>query len=850
MEGRCCFGGGGEKKHYVAIGFMPIYTRILSYLFRGHRITYMTIPCVIDACYGKNNQYPFSWNVWDALFFLGNEKNHHDLSDCLKDCRIPCYAFMMYPVPAISSLRTARWLHAFDHVFVETQADAFYAIQQLGSANVSYLPNLLFLLQPEWIPLSYLYEGGRQNIRSLAQSTGSESLSSQSRIKIGCYLSPMMDVDTSVLLFKQLHAIFLADIYLISETPEAYAIDQVRIVSDPSTNGGIYLIRDNISTTRLDLMVQSMDLVIASSYTVIILSILLRKPFVAVVSHAYLQGKLKDLLQDLNMKECMVEIGNANALDTASQVKSIVETLSISVSQTPVVEWTSYLLRGILPKDVSICTTRLSYRRSLRYLLQSVQAHRLDLLYRTKRKILNAQFLAHVSIRPNRIRLYERERFLKGCAWLNDLQMASRENVSRLVTFIGTGGCITHAYYSMVSASPWKHWNDPVLLELLDVIRNEHVNKQMDSIKQMTHRDAIHRTAWNMASASYIHLHAFCQKNHANYRSGWSRVHDALHVFDASLLAKDTETAILCDLYVDRTFLHGGGHVLHALHILPYKTPWIGFMRHGFHEACHPYGGQDLFQHDLWLASLRFCKGLITFSKKQANCVEHALQKVGFSDVRVFTIDFPTVPPSFHSLFRFSRFMSHAHKRLLTIGRWMRDTPAFYQLHAPQMYQKTIIIRDFDDDFMEEQQDMQEQHYLEVIKKRSSTNTSIMQSAKKGVDVWMHVPAGRVEELLAEHIVFLKLWDVTMCHTVLQCIVRGTPILLNRHPVLEELLGASYPGFYDTLDQAAAILQSVLRIYCIHVYLRYGFSQHRFSMDRFLRKMAGILGHVHMRTRL
>src|SRR4029077_14784073 len=68
--------------------------------------------------------------------------------------------------------------------------------------------------------------------------------------------------------------------------------------------------------------------------------------------------------------------------------------------------------------------------------------------------------------------------------------------------------------------------------------------------------------------------------------------------------------------------------------------------------------------------------------------------------------------------------------------------------------------------------------------------------------------------LLTKSIVFLCLKDASSVNTVIDCMVRNTPVLVNRLPALEEILGQEYPMFYsynknsieETIKNAKAIL--------------------------------------------
>ena len=60
------------------------------------------------------------------------------------------------------------------------------------------------------------------------------------------------------------------------------------------------------------------------------------------------------------------------------------------------------------------------------------------------------------------------------------------------------------------------------------------------------------------------------------------------------------------------------------------------------------------------------------------------------------------------------------------------------------------------------------------------------------------------DKLLSENIIFLNLYATSANNAVIECIARGTPILINRLPSTEEYLGKDYPFFFDSLEEAAA----------------------------------------------
>jgi hypothetical protein len=89
------------------------------------------------------------------------------------------------------------------------------------------------------------------------------------------------------------------------------------------------------------------------------------------------------------------------------------------------------------------------------------------------------------------------------------------------------------------------------------------------------------------------------------------------------------------------------------------------------------------------------------------------------------------------------------------------------------------------------------------------------------------------DELLANSLVFLKLLDASAVNTVLECLARDTPLLVNRHPAIEEVLGEDYPLFYEDYAHAQALLGDEQVIHAAHLHLT-RVDKARFALRRFL----------------
>lgn len=73
------------------------------------------------------------------------------------------------------------------------------------------------------------------------------------------------------------------------------------------------------------------------------------------------------------------------------------------------------------------------------------------------------------------------------------------------------------------------------------------------------------------------------------------------------------------------------------------------------------------------------------------------------------------------------------------------------------------------------------------------------------------------DTLLSENIVFLKLVDAAAVNTVLECIVRNTPIIVNKLDAIVDILGENYPLYYSTLEEVESF--TMQDIISGHLYL-------------------------------
>jgi hypothetical protein len=123
--------------------------------------------------------------------------------------------------------------------------------------------------------------------------------------------------------------------------------------------------------------------------------------------------------------------------------------------------------------------------------------------------------------------------------------------------------------------------------------------------------------------------------------------------------------------------------------------------------------------------------------------------------------------------------------------------------------------------------------HLESLLRREAENEPAARSADwSSVEFLAYQAPGDYDRLLASNVVFLDLYDTVVNNTIIECVVRRTPVLCNRLPSLVELLGPDYPLFFSNLEEAAAKAEDLALIEQAHHHLS-KVPDHTFSQRSF-----------------
>lgn len=301
-----------------------------------------------------------------------------------------------------------------------------------------------------------------------------------------------------------------------------------------------------------------------------------------------------------------------------------------------------------------------------------------------------------------------------------------------------------------------------------------------------------------------INLTYIDQNDYVGYhRSGWQYVLE--NMYTRGLNNEFDPTVKLFDAYIDRTFMWNNKYNK-ICDIIPYKKPWVGVIHHTFCKKVK-WNAYCLFENHEFKESLKICKGLIVLS----NYLKEEIVSKTSCNVPIYVILHPTdlIVPKWKGV--------NGKINLVHIGAWMRNIPYFYELNSPiQKYalkwkgmwnlfptkgnndeEDAKICRDAsfcrDTSFC---RDKKKTKYVRRLSNGKINSVILIENTRND----------EYDKLLQDNVVFLNLFDASAVNTIIECMARNTPIIINRLPAIEEMLGKNYPLFYKTKEEAESLI--------------------------------------------
>jgi len=245
----------------------------------------------------------------------------------------------------------------------------------------------------------------------------------------------------------------------------------------------------------------------------------------------------------------------------------------------------------------------------------------------------------------------------------------------------------------------------------------------------------------------------------------------------------------------------------------PLSRDWIGILHVPFDapEWFDPDISPEAFlDTDLWHGSRHTCRGVLTLSADLA-----ADLKAWDPDLNVLAVRHP-VELNVH---QFDPAAFHARPRVVQAGDWLRKLQAIHRLKAPG-YERVMLLKTNTEKYLEREMAI------------------FGDQRDPGVDMRKAVPNDEYDAILSSSVMLCLMYATAANNLVIECIARGTPILVNPLPSTVEYLGPDYPLYVSDEAEASRLLEAPELIDQAHRYLLARRLEIDLSYDGFCRDIA------------
>jgi hypothetical protein len=258
---------------------------------------------------------------------------------------------------------------------------------------------------------------------------------------------------------------------------------------------------------------------------------------------------------------------------------------------------------------------------------------------------------------------------------------------------------------------------------------------------------------------------------------------------------------------------------------VPIREPWVGVLHNpfGMPKWFYPdHSPEVIFGKSVWRESMEACQGLFALSEDHARSMRRVTGKP------VSVIYLPSEIPEL--IFDFDRFIENQTKKVVQIGWWLRRQTAIDHLPMPESnplgYRKVRLVPRFASNAYEQ---------IEAMRRVEFQMYGLPSPGVGEVEVLMHLPNDQYDEVLSCNIAMVQLEAASANNAVVECLARGTPLLVNRLPAVEEYLGSEYPLYYEDLGDAVKKMMDLGRLRGAHEYLVGSEVRAKLSPDYFRR---------------
>jgi hypothetical protein len=193
--------------------------------------------------------------------------------------------------------------------------------------------------------------------------------------------------------------------------------------------------------------------------------------------------------------------------------------------------------------------------------------------------------------------------------------------------------------------------------------------------------------------------------------------------------------------------------------------------------------------------------------------------------IPIYTLKYPVDTDNI-KLFDFNNYINNDDKKLIQIGQQLRKVTSIYVVNVNNFKKMWLTgTRNLDGCKQKLHEEMNYFNYDKNI-------------LNNQVNMYYTKTFEEYDDLLSKNIVFIDLFDAGANTVILECIIRNTPVIVNKLPPIVEYLGENYPLYFDDLNEVSSLLTNE-KLLDAHNYLC-KMNKDELSIDYFTKQIINI----------
>jgi len=297
-------------------------------------------------------------------------------------------------------------------------------------------------------------------------------------------------------------------------------------------------------------------------------------------------------------------------------------------------------------------------------------------------------------------------------------------------------------------------------------------------------------------------------QDYGNHRAGWAYATSCLRDFH-------DEKGPDFISFVEKKFVFGSDKGDINNDFEPVIRPWVGVIHCPVNVPLwfnRRYSPEIYFNTSEFQSALKHCKGLISLSSPLSRWLESNCEP------SVSTLLHPTEACT--AVFKEQVLTSQAPLKVVQLGFWLRKLHGIHQLDLSRgKFQKYMVGASRPN----------QQRMINIERGIFDPKIQVDQPVKmtgflSNIDY---------DDLLSEAVVFVDFYDTSANNAIIECVVRGTPILCPPLGAIVDYLGADYPLYFRSMEEAEFLLSDRVRLLRGVQYLRESGVAERLSLTSF-----------------